>query len=81
MLQALLQISVVSDPYFFVVSTEVGDFAMRGDSGSLIVCPDSNLAIGVISAFESEQRVVRCVKLEFAYKIDYLLSAIDCSDE
>lgn len=66
------KILVVSDPYFDVESTEVGDFAMRGDSGSLIVCTlkdGTNYAIGVISVFEAKRKIVRCVMLKYAYQI------------
>ena len=72
------KILVVSDPYFDVESTEVGDFAMRGDSGSLIVCTlkdGTNWAIGVISVFEAKRKIVRCVMLKYAYQIGYLESA------
>jgi hypothetical protein len=57
------RISTVSDPFFYVKSAEVGDFGMRGDSGSLIVCPNSNYAIGIISSFEDANQTVRCVML------------------
>lgn len=75
------KISVVADPYFFVESTEVGDFAMRGDSGSLIVCPLTNYAIGVISGFEAQNKTVRCVMLKCAYQIGYLVSASEYNED
>ncbi len=42
------RITVVSDPIFWVETTEVGDFAMRGDSGALIICSETNLVIGLM---------------------------------
>jgi hypothetical protein len=65
----------LSPPYFWVNSTEIGDFGMRGDSGSLIICSTTKLAVGVLSRFERENKQVMCVMLQYLYELEVLL---DC---
>eukprot|EP01038_Epipyxis_sp_PR26KG_P015529 gene15529-20964_t len=67
-----IESSSVSPPYFWVTSTEVGDFGMRGDSGSLIICSETNLAIGVLSRFEKQNRRIVCVMLRYLFDIAVL---------
>lgn len=54
----------------FVVTEEVGDFATRGDSGSLVVCTTTNLVLGVVSKCENDKNWIRCVKMQYLYEID-----------
>lgn len=64
--------SSVSPPLFWVRSTEVGDFAMRGDSGSLIICSRTKMAVGVISQLENVSNRVVCIMLQYLYEVPTL---------
>lgn len=58
--------------FFLVMSTEVSDFATRGDSGALVVCTTTRFVLGVVSKGENDRNWIRCVKLQYLTEIETL---------
>lgn len=65
-----------SNPFFFVNCSEIGEFAIRGDSGSLVISVDSNLVLGVVSRFESDKKWIKCIKIQYLMEIPNLRSTL-----
>jgi hypothetical protein len=64
------KIKMVSDLCFWVESSEIGEFGMRGDSGSLII--SSDLVVGILSSYDHTTKLVLCVKSAYLYQLKVL---------